>query len=119
MAALLFMTQPMLFGYAFISQKHIPFMILFMASIRSRGGWSGQVSRLAYAGAEVGRDPQRVDSSQGGRANFGGDWWKLSLWAKDCAGGIGGRMCIYRGKPSAQGFDVHPGVPISCARHIR
>ena len=109
MAALLFMTQPMLFGYAFINQKDIPFMILFIALSHSRGGCSGQVSQLAYAGGEVGHDPREGTASQGGRAAIAGDWWKLSPRAKDCAGGIRGRMCIYRAKPSAQGLDVQPG----------
>lgn len=33
MASLLFVTQPLLFGYAFINQKDIPFMVFFLATV--------------------------------------------------------------------------------------
>jgi len=93
MAALLFMTQPMLFGYAFINQKDIPFMILFMASITAVVVAVDRYHDLRTP-VEVGRDPQRVDSSQAGRAAIAGDWWKLSRGRRIALGVFAG-ACAY------------------------
>jgi len=77
MAALLFTTQPLLFGYAFINQKDIPFMILFMASITA-GVVAVDRHHDLGAPVEAGRYPQRGDSFQWGREAIAGDWRRLS-----------------------------------------
>ncbi len=50
---ILFATQPLLIGHAFINQKDIPFMTLFVASLAVGLKWLGQSTRANVARTEI------------------------------------------------------------------
>ncbi|MCJ7514116.1 MAG: glycosyltransferase family 39 protein, partial [Anaerolineales bacterium] len=56
MASLLFATQPLLFGYAFINQKDIPFMVFFLATVAS--GFAAVERQKRKAEARGDRPPE-------------------------------------------------------------
>ena len=77
LATILFATQPLLFGYAFINQKDIPFMILFMAAITA-GLVAADRPQTSHRGTRVEDDPSEGIPHKSWRGAFGEDWRRLS-----------------------------------------
>jgi hypothetical protein len=67
--ALLFATQPLLFGHSFINEKDVPFMVAFLAAVAA-GFWV-----RARSVSEGGPDPGRA---RAGPSLLAGDWRRAS-----------------------------------------
>ena len=81
LATVLFATQPLLFGYAFVNQKDIPFMILFMAAITA-GILAADRSQTSRREPRVEDDPAEEGRHISGRNAFAEDWRRLSARRK-------------------------------------
>ncbi len=81
MASLLFATQPLLFGYAFINQKDIPFMVFFLATVAS--GLAAVERQKSMAEGRANRAPKDAHLTSGTRWNgVVADWRGLSVGGK-------------------------------------
>lgn len=92
MATVLFATQPLLFGYAFINQKDIPFMILFMGAVAAGVAAADRYQLLGAEGVWSGDPERRRLGTRSLGSAIAGDWRRLG-WARRTVLGVSTVAC--------------------------